>query len=628
MCGITGIYCFEDSSTNYKNQVEAANNAMKNRGPDHQGVFQHNRIALGHVRLSIIDTSAGAHQPFTEENERYTIVFNGEVFNFQELKADLINKGYSFFTSSDTEVVLKSYIEYGSECMKRFNGFFAFAIYDKQTEELFIARDRMGIKPFLFYHDQNRLVFASEMKALLKYDIPREIDNTTLFQYFQLNYTPSPWSIFKGVAKLEPGSWMKIIKNKIEKGTYYTMPIFDEAKAPKDYDSAKKTLHELLDAAVKRRLISDVPLGSFLSGGIDSSVISALAAKYTPNLNTFSIGYADEPMFDETHYAEMVAKKLGTNHHVFKLTNNDLYSVLHRVLDAIDEPFADSSALAVNILSYYTKKHVTVALSGDGADEMFSGYNKHSAELKARQSSLLNSLVKLGSPIWKAMPQSRNGRFSNTFRQLSRFAEGLKLNPAERYWLWACISNENQVSKLLKTPLDIKTYKSRKHEILSNITQKGSLNEVLYTDLKLVLQGDMLTKVDLMSMDHALEIRTPFLDYTLVDFANSLPVDYKINSSLRKKIVQDTFRSILPKELFNRPKHGFEVPLLKWFRGELKSMITDDLLNPKFIEEQQIFDMKTIDVLLQKMFSSNPGDAAAKVWALIVFQYWWKKTMM
>ncbi len=625
MCGINGIYLFDNQAYGYKDMVKNANQAIIHRGPDNQGVFIDKKVGLGHVRLSIIDTSSGAHQPFSDESKRYTIVFNGEIFNYKEIRDDLIANGHSFKTNSDTEVVLKSYIHYGEKVISRFNGFFAFAIYDAQSEELFLARDRMGIKPLLLFIDDQKLVFASEMKALLEYKIPKVIDNTTLFQFFQLNYVPSPWTIFKGVEKMEPGSWMRFKGKQIDRGFYYQLPKFDPQKKPQNYETAKKTLYTLLDDAVERRLIADVPLGSFLSGGIDSSIISALAIKYNPNLNTFSIGYADEPLFDETHYAEMVAKKIGSNHHVFKLKNQDLYSVLYRVLDSIDEPFADSSALAVNILSYYTKQHVTVALSGDGADEMFSGYNKHSAEFKAGQKSILNSAIALGTPLWAMMPQSRNGKISNLFRQLHRYGEGLKLSPSERYWRWASITSEKDTQNLLLIKPDLVEHASRKAEILSHISQNSDINDVLYTDLKLVLQGDMLTKVDLMSMNHALEIRTPFLDYTLIDFANSLPVSYKIDHRLRKKILQDTFRPILPEELFNRPKHGFEVPLLGWFRNELKEKIVNDLLHPDFIREQQIFNPKAIEILLQKLFSNSPGDAAAKVWALIVFQYWWKK---
>lgn len=624
MCGITGVYSFSEQGNVFLSQVKSSANAMLHRGPDNQSVEIFSNAALGHVRLSIIDTDARANQPFTDETGRYTIAFNGEVFNFQEIKNRLISLGHTFSTTSDTEVVLKSVIEFGVEALPMFNGFFAFVVYDHFEKTLFVARDRMGIKPFHFYLDEDKFIFASEMKALLAYAIPRKIDYCTLYQYLQLNYVPAPWSMIEGVQKLQPGTWMKFKGNKLEKGNYYEIPKTENPSSYSYYD-AQKELIRLMDASVERRLISDVPLGSFLSGGVDSSIIAAIAKQKVQNLNTFSIGYADEPMFDETEYAEAVAKKIGSNHYAFKLTNEDLFGSLGRVLDYIDEPFADSSALAVNLLSQYTKEHVTVALSGDGADELFSGYNKHAAEYAVRQGGIRNLMINAGAPIWKNLPHSRNGKFSNIFRQLNRFSEGMNLSNADRYWYWASITNENEASNLLLNAPELKAYLSRKGEVLENITPKGSFNEVLYTDLKLVLQSDMLVKVDLMSMDHALEVRTPFLDYTLVDFVAKLPVDFKIDKNIRKKILQESYREMLPEVVFNRKKHGFEVPLLKWFQTDLKSMITDDLLSDAFVEAQQIFKVVEIKRLKQQLFSSNPGDSAAKVWALIVFQYWWKK---
>jgi asparagine synthase (glutamine-hydrolysing) len=624
MCGITGVYCFSERGDGFMAQVESAANAMLHRGPDNQSVERFPNAALGHVRLSIIDTDARSNQPFTEESGRYTIAFNGEVFNFQEIKNRLIAKGHVFHTTSDTEVVLKSYIEFGAEALAQFNGFFAFAIYDRSEMSMFVARDRMGIKPFHFYLDEDKFLFASEMKALLTYAIPRKIDYCTLYQYLQLNYVPAPWSMVEGVRKLQPGTWMKMKGKEIEKGCYYQIP---KTESPQrfTYTEAKKELMRLMDASVERRLISDVPLGSFLSGGVDSSIIATIAKQKLPQLDTFSIGYADEPMFDETEYAVAVAKKIGSNHHAFKLTNDDLFGSLRRVLEYIDEPFADSSALAVNLLSQYTKRHVTVALSGDGADELFSGYNKHAAEYAVRQGGIRNRMIKAGAPLWRNLPQSRNGKFSNIFRQLNRFSDGMMLSDADRYWHWASITHEKEASGWLRQSPDLEAYFKRKGEVLENIAVDRSFNEVLYTDLKLVLQGDMLVKVDLMSMDHALEVRTPFLDYTIVDFVAQLPVEFKIDGSMRKKILQETYRDLLPESVFNRKKHGFEVPLLKWFQTDLKSMITDDLLSDAFVEAQQIFNVSEIKRLKQRLFSTNPGDAAAKVWALIVFQHWWKK---
>jgi len=624
MCGITGVYSFTEKGNSFLSQIASAAEAMIHRGPDNQSTVEFGHVALGHVRLSIIDTDARSNQPFTEESGRYTIVFNGEVFNFQEIKNKLVGLGHVFHTTSDTEVVLKSYMEFGEKALPMFNGFFAFAIYDQQQESLFIARDRMGIKPLHFFLDQDKLLFASEMKSLLSYSIPRKIDYCTLYQYLQLNYVPAPWSMIEGVQKLQPGTWMRIKGKEIERGIYYQIP---KTQNPPilNYEQAQQQLKQLMDASVERRLISDVPLGSFLSGGIDSSIIATIAARKVPKISTFSIGYADEPMFDETEYAELVAKKIGSDHHSFKLTNDDLFGSLRRVLDYIDEPFADSSALAVNLLSEYTKKHVTVALSGDGADELFSGYNKHAAEFAVRRKGVLNQMIKAGAPLWRTLPQSRNGNWSNKFRQLNRFADGTGLSDADRYWQWASITNEKDALGCLVSAPDIAKYTARKNEILASLSKDNSFNEVLYTDLKLVLQSDMLVKVDLMSMDHALEVRTPFLDYTVVDFVTQLPVDYKINAGIRKRILQEAYRPMLPEAIFNRKKHGFEVPLLKWFQTDLKSMITDDLLSDSFVEAQQIFNGAEIKRLKNQLFSSNPGDAAAKVWALIVFQYWWKK---
>lgn len=385
-----------------------------------------------------------------------------------------------------------------------------------------------------------------------------------------------------------------------------------------------------MEASVQRRLISDVPLGAFLSGGIDSSVVAALASKYTSHLKTFSIGFRDEPMFDETRYANLVAKKIKSDHTVFQLTNDDLFQNLFNVLDYIDEPFADSSALPLYILSMQTRKHVTVALSGDGADELFGGYNKHAAEVRIRSNDGVAKALKVLSPFLKLLPQSRNSKSSNFTRQLNRFTDGMKLSAKERYWRWAGFEEEQTVEKMLLADFSMKTkfreeYLRRKEDSLRFIREDGDVNDVLYTDMKLVLPGDMLTKVDSMSMANSLEVRTPFLDYEVVNFAFSLPLSSKIDSNGRKKIVRDAFRNILPPELYTRNKQGFEVPLLKWFRNELKSLITDDLLSEKLIREQNIFRYEAIDQLKKKLFSNSPGESVDQVWALIVFQYWWKK---
>jgi asparagine synthase (glutamine-hydrolysing) len=568
-----------------------------------------------------------------DQSGRFVIVFNGEILNYQELSERYLQKTIERIgclkTTSDTEVLLYLLIEYGTECLSWLSGFFAFALYDREKNELLLARDRYGKKPLLWYQSDSFFAFASEMKALLEWDIPREIDYTVLYTYLQLNYIPQPQSMIRGVQKLKPGHYLKISENKIQSyQAYYSIHIDTAGYGTYSYEAAQEALIQKMDAAVKERMIADVPLGAFLSGGIDSSIIVALATRYTDQLNTFSIGYKDNAFFDETRYAKLVAKKYKTNHTVFSLSNNDFLEHVHDVLDYLDEPFADSSAIPVYILSMHTRKHVTVALSGDGGDEVFAGYNKHAAEWKVRQQSVVNTAVKTALPLWNALPKSRNNKITNTFRQLHRFAEGANLSLKDRYWRWASYNAPQQVAMLLHPSIaekvDQQEYLKERSSILSNLNN-GDYNQVLLTDMNLVLLSDMLVKVDLMSMANSLEVRSPFLDYKVVDFAFSLPASYKIDGTLKKKVVQDAFRSMLPEELYNRPKHGFEIPLLDWFRKELWGMINDDLLEKNFVAQQGIFNVEAIEALKKKLLSNNPEDSHATVWALIVFQYWWKK---
>ncbi|PCI99645.1 MAG: asparagine synthase (glutamine-hydrolyzing) [Flavobacteriales bacterium] len=639
MCGIVGIV-----SSNEKElaKIATATRTLSKRGPDNRSTAKFENLSLGHARLSIIDTSVAANQPFTDATERYTIVYNGEVYNYQELKEELITDEIVFKTNSDTEVLLQLYIKYGAECLQKLNGFFAFAVFDKKDNSLFIARDRMGIKPLLYYFDGEQFIFASELKAILTFNIKKDIDKVSLFNYLQFNYIPTHNSIIERVKKLKPGHFISIknvnkLSKEIEEETYYEIPFNTEATMQTNamnYDKAQEMLRNLLDDSVKKRLVSDVPVGTFLSGGVDSSIISLLAKKHKSDLQTFSIGFKDEPFFDETIYANAVAKKIGTQHHVFSLTNNDLYEDLNNILDYLDEPFADSSAIAVYLLSKRTKEHVTVALSGDGADEMFSGYNKHMAEYKSRHPGIKESMVKMGYPLWRNLPKSRGSKITNINRQLYKFSLGSKLTNKARYWKWASIINEEQANYLLKEELIFNPqrlsdtafeYKKRKEELLKNIRRDGNINDVLYTDMKMVLTNDMLRKVDAMSMANSLEVRTPFLDHRLVNFAFSLPVPFKINQDMKKKILQDAFRDELPEEIYKRPKHGFEVPLLSWFRNELRSTIENDLLDDDFIEEQGIFNVAATRALKKQLFSNDPEDAQATIWALIVFNTWWKK---
>ncbi|MGD1840139.1 MAG: asparagine synthase (glutamine-hydrolyzing) [Thermonemataceae bacterium] len=633
MCGITGIFAFNEvgrfSMINLANAVDQ----LSSRGPDFGDSFVDYFVGLGHRRLSVIDTSASGNQPMSDPTGRYTIVFNGEIYNYLSLRETLVKQGMQFRSNTDTEVLLQLYMTEGPTCLEKLNGFFAFAIFDKEKNTLFVARDRIGIKPLLYHFDEDKFLFASEMKALLSFGIEKQLDYISLKQYLQLNYIPAPHTIFKQVKKLLPGHYMLIANGQMTVQPYYQVssePAYSTTQKH-TYEAQQKQLLDLFEEAVQKRLIADVPLGAFLSGGIDSSAVVAMAAKHMPQLNTFSIGYLDEPFFDETRYANLVAKHCGTNHTVFTLSNQDLYAYLFDMLDYLDEPFADSSALAVYILSKYTQKQVKVALSGDGADELFAGYHKHMGEYRMRTGGGLASLISTFAPLWRTLPKSRNNFLGNKIRQLHRFTSGTQLTARERYWQWASFATEQEAGNLLSSTtqqaLEASLYEERKQDLLKHIQGESleDFNDILYTDLHLVLPNDMLTKVDMMSMANGLEVRVPFLDHRIVDFAFSLPTDAKINRHMRKRILQDSFKSILPKELYNRPKKGFEVPLLKWLRTELRSLLENDLLQDQFIEEQGIFEVKAIQALKQQLFSKNPTDVHARIWGLLVFQHWWKK---
>ena len=382
----------------------------------------------------------------------------------------------------------------------------------------------------------------------------------------------------------------------------------------------------MLNDAIRLRLISDVPLGAFLSGGIDSSIICGLASRHTQHLKTFSIGYEEDDFFDETNYAKLVAKHFNTEHTIFSLKRNDLYECLFDVLNYFDEPFGDSSALPVYYLSKQTRKHVKVALSGDGADELFGGYMKHLAEFKAQNAQVTEKLVSVLSPLWRLIPKSRNRRWSNRVRQLERFGEGLKMNNEDRYWRWCSIADSEQADQMLLVKHDEKEFSERKKKLTSSIVKNG-LNAVMLNDVQLVLPNDMLMKVDSMSMSNSLEVRSPFLDHRIVEFAFSIPDGFKVDHSHRKKIVHDAFKDFLPHELYHRPKRGFEIPLHSFLTKELQSTLEDYTSN-SFLQDQKIFDPSEVNKLKRQLTSSNPVESAARMWGLLVFQHWWKHWMM
>jgi asparagine synthase (glutamine-hydrolysing) len=632
MCGIAGWLRLGPATTDvrqYTPRLAAALEALARRGPDARGTFTDERVLLGHNRLSILDVSAAANQPFEDPTGRYVIAFNGEIFNYRELATELLQAGVQLRTTSDTEVLLHLFIRHGVGCLPRLNGFFAFVVYDRQTGEATLVRDRMGVKPLLYYHDDHRLVFASELKGLLPFGIPKVLDPDSVYQFFQLSYVAPNRSIFKGVRKLRGGCYLQIRNGQVaEPQTFYQIPrvnLQGYRTSEEDYAEKQKKLVELLDAAVARRLISDVPIGVFLSGGIDSSVVAALAARHTPHLNTFSIGFHD-PLYDETHYAEKVAARYKTNHTVFRLSFDEMAGHLEDILAYIDEPFADSSAINVYILTQYTRRHATVALSGDGADELFAGYSKHIGEFRARERSVLNTLLGIPGVAGAGgalLPAGRDSKLGRKLWQLKKYMAGQRLSPPERYYQWCQSSDDATVDALLRyhsTPRHLAG-----QEYMDYVRTIPDFNGVLYADMHLVLQGDMLTKVDLMSMANALEVRTPFLDYTVVDFAFGLPEAYKINAHQRKRIVQDAFRNHLPPELYHRPKQGFEVPLRNWFLTTLRPYIETHVVNPELLAAQGIFHPQGVAQLWSRIQRGASGKDDWTLWSLIVFQSCWNR---
>ncbi|MFT6715917.1 MAG: asparagine synthase (glutamine-hydrolyzing), partial [Saprospiraceae bacterium] len=517
MCGIVGIIAFNEKGKQSLSLIDTAVKNLHQRGPDYSGSKQFENSALGHARLSVIDTTEGASQPFVSEDGRYTLVYNGEIYNYKELKKILLSKGYLFKTSSDTEVLLHWLTEKGANGIQDLNGFFSFCFFDKLTGYYLLARDRFGIKPLHIYEDDDKLIFASEMKAIFAFETVKKIDPLSLQLYLKFNYIPQPFGMLQNARKLPVGTYaIHDGKAFSEEKSYYQIAYNAGEYCDDTYEVAQEKVRNLLRESVEQRMVSDVPLGAFLSGGIDSSIITALASQMTPKLNTYSVGFKDEPLFDETSYAELVAKKYNTNHTVFSLANNDLLDELERFLDYCCEPFADSSALAVNALCKKTRQDLTVALSGDGADELFSGYNKHMAEFMARQGGVKNKVIKSGAGLWNALPKSRNSKLGNLTRQLDKYAKGMNLSSEERYWDWAGLMTDKNTASLLKKPSEL--YSQQKKELMQDVVSSTDFNDYLKKDMTWVLPNDMLTKVDMYSMANSLEVRVPFLDHKLVDY--------------------------------------------------------------------------------------------------------------
>ncbi len=530
MCGICGKIDLTGKAVPQA-LLRSMTESFAYRGPDDEGFFFEGPVGLGHRRLSIIDLSPSGRQPMSNEDQTLWLVFNGEIYDFAETRKELVSRGHSLKSHTDTETVLHLYEEEGVACLKHLNGMFSFALWDARLQRLWLARDRLGKKPLVYYWDGKRLLFASEIKAILRDpEVPREIDFEALDLYLTLNYIPATWTIFKNIRKLLPGHYLLLEKGKLSIQSYWDIPVNEgepEVPSPSDpvqWNQCKERLRALLDASVRRRLIADVPLGAFLSGGIDSSIIVALMARHSSRpVKTFSIGYKDLPSFDETRYAREVATFNGTEHYEFKLGYKDILDAFPKVLDHFDEPFADSSAVPTYIVSRETKRHVTVALSGDGGDELFAGYRMYLGEYWAKHYARIPGVLRENviAPFIQSLPDARDKPSLELIRRAKKFLRGMSLSFPERFCGWREIFPFSMRRKLLRRPPDRNFYLDLIRQAVEEkkgLFPEDGINLMLYLDVKGLLPGDMLTKVDRMSMANSLEVRVPFLDYTLVQY--------------------------------------------------------------------------------------------------------------
>jgi len=616
LCGIAGIWNKSESNSKDEETVNAMLGLLSKRGPDAQAIVKSHHTVLGHTRLSIIDLNERSNQPITAESGRYSLTFNGEIYNYKSLKVELENTFQTKFkTQGDAEVLLYGLIWYGVDFVKKINGFFAFAFYDNQKNTLIIARDRFGIKPLYYKHSHDRFSFSSSLSSLMK-DVARpEICLDNLATYLQLSYSPAPNTILKNVYKLMPGSFITIDKTGVNQSIYYYIPDtlpFSESQKQHSISDFKTLMHN----SVRNRLQADVPLGTFLSGGFDSSVIALLASRDKPDIPTFSIGFPDQPFFDESKRATAIARHLGVKHHLINISDKEISDKVSSIFDDFDEPFADSSAILVQILCEYARKEVKVVLSGDGADEIMGGYNKHRALLRSMNRGFVNTGLKATSRVWDKVPESRNTHLLNALRKVKRYSKGLNHNFTDRYFKWSSFTPRSVVNRLLLQNTHIK---------LPDLhIDPTDFNTILRADTQMVLPNDMLHKVDVMSMSRGLEVRVPYLDHHLVNFLFKLPASEKIHVHRGKLILHKAFEDEFPKKFFNSPKKGFEAPLSDWLKGPL-SELTDHYLSEAFLNTQGIFSFTAVKELETKAKSNFPGDSPHTIWAILVFQSWYSK---
>ncbi len=621
MCGIVGRYNFFSGAPVKPEVLKAMGDFLAHRGPDGEGIYQKNNLGFSHRRLAVIDLTEAAEQPMVRENGQFVITYNGEIYNFQELRGQLERLGHRFNSQSDTEVVLASYQEYGTKCVEHLRGMFAFAIWDEGEKRLFLARDRVGKKPLYYWIHQDGISFASEPKAFLADPhFKPEVNIEAISHYLTYQYVPSPLSAFQGIQKLPPAHVLIVQNKHINIERYWKLSYGTTFSG--SFEDAQQELLAKLKEATELRLMSDVPLGAFLSGGIDSSVIVALMAKLgVEHIKTFSIGF-EEKAYNELPFARLVAQQYETDHHELIVTPNAT-EMFQKLVWFYNEPFADSSAIPTLYLAEMTKQHVTVALNGDGGDENLLGYDRYVASLYGswydRLPTPIRRMLEWGTQLLPDASESKT-----ILSRLKRFVTVLSETPERRYGYWMSHFDPIMKQQLCTEEFMQKSGHSDSFGLLVNAFQKSDakefLSRLLDVDVNMYLTDDLLVKVDIASMAHGLEARSPFLDHHVMEFCASLPSSMKLKGRDKKYVLKQAVRSLLPAKILNRPKMGFGVPLDRWFREDLREMAYDILLSPRAVQ-RGYFHKHAVEKLLDEHVSGTKN-WHYRLWNLLMLELW------
>jgi asparagine synthase (glutamine-hydrolysing) len=623
MCGIAGKIYFDRQRSVSRQEVQEMTDTMIHRGPDGEGIWFSENVGLAHRRLAIIDLSAAASQPMCNEDASVWISFNGEIYNFEELRKELEEQGHSFRTHSDTEVIIHAYEEYGRGCLEKLRGMFAFAICDTRHHTLFLARDRVGKKPLFYFHGADRFLFASEIKALLTdRAVPRQPDPVALDHFLALGYVPGPRTAFLGIRKLPPAHWLEIRDGEVETGRYWKLRYTPKLKI--SMEDAISELRWRLAEAVRLRLVSDVPLGAFLSGGVDSSaVVIHMAEAMNRPVRTFSVGFGDAN-FDERPFARQVAERYGTDHTEL-VVEAPVRDIVSRLAWYYDEPLGDSSAVPSYAIAELTRQHVTVVLNGDGADESFAGYDWYEMDRWIHRGEIAPLKVRQWfAKLIKCFPS--NGNKNSTLWKVARLAEVLALPPSRRYPQWVEHFGPEARQRIFTGAFATMIKESNPDTLFASAfaqsDAKNWLDALLSADLSLYLADDLLVKMDRATMANSLEARSPFLDHLFMEFVASLPVAFKQAWGQKKRILKAALRKRVPDALLDRPKMGFIVPLAEWFRSDLRDMVHDILLSVR-AAERGYFDHREVTKLLDE--HSNGIDHGTRLWDLLMLELWHEK---